>query len=105
MSTKPAANHLHRYKKVDLSRDKDRPYFVYMCTKPACSHYVPVRSALGKLCECNRCGEPMIINKAVLTGSSKKPMTKPHCANCTERKSGTQADVAAISAFLAGNKS
>jgi hypothetical protein len=96
------ANHLHRYKKVNLSRDKDKPYFVYKCTKPACSHYVPLELAEGKLCECNRCGEPMVINKQVLTGSSNRPMTKPHCSGCIERKN--KSDVAAISEFLAGNK-
>lgn len=101
MSSK-VANHLHRYKKVNLSRKKDQPYFVYKCTKPACSHYIPVDLSEGKLCECNRCGEPMVINKAVLTGSSNRPMTKPHCNDCIERKNA--GDVAAISEFLAGNK-
>ena len=96
--------HLHRYKKVNLSRDKDKPYIVYKCTKPTCSHYVPLELAEGKLCECNRCNEPMIINKQVLTGSSNRPMTLPHCAGCVKRKKGTDANVAAIAEFLSGNK-
>ena len=96
------ANHLHRYKKVNLSRDKSKPYLVYQCVKPACSHYVPMNLAEGKLCECNRCGEPMIITKAVLIHSSNKPMAKPHCSNCIKRKN--EKDVAAIAAFIAGTK-
>lgn len=104
MASKKPANHLHKYKKVDLSREKDSPYLVYKCTKPACSHYIPLHLSEGKLCECNRCAEPMIITKQVLTGSSGRPMTNPHCPNCIKRKKGTEADVAAISEFLAGNK-
>jgi hypothetical protein len=103
MSKQKVANHLHKYKKVDLARDGE-PYLVYKCMKPACSHYVPLHLAEGKLCECNRCGEPMIITKATLHGSSNKPMAKPHCPNCIERKKEKLEDVAAISEFLAGTK-
>lgn|SRR5215471_5492417 len=101
MSSK-VANHLHRYKKVNLSRKKDEPYLVYKCVKPACSHYVPINLAEGKLCECNRCAEPMIITKATLTHSNNKPMAKPHCPNCIKRKNAD--DVAALAEFLSGNK-
>lgn len=96
-------NHLHRYKKVNLSRTPGKEYLVYSCTKPTCSHYIPIHQSEGKLCECNRCGEPMVIDKRVLTGlSGSKPLAKPHCPSCT--KSRKQDDVAAISEFLAGNK-
>lgn len=97
-------NHLHRYKKLDLSRTPGKEYLVYQCTKPTCSHYIPIERAEGRLCECNRCGEPMVITKQVLTGSNKKPMAKPHCPDCVKRKKGTTDNVAAISEFLAGNK-
>src|SRR5262245_6990151 len=95
------ANHLHRYKKIDLSTS-GKPYIVYKCMKPACSHYVPINLSEGKLCECNRCAEPMIITKATLTHSHSKPMAKPHCPNCIKRKN--EKDVAAIAEFLAGSK-
>ena len=97
-----AANHLHRYKKVDLNRNGDNPYLVYKCTKPACSHYIPINLAEGKLCECNKCNEPMIITKKVLTHSSNKPMARPHCPNCIVRKNAK--DVEAIAAFISGTK-
>lgn len=94
-----SANHLHRYKKVNLSRD-GQPYIVYKCTKPTCTHYVPIELAEGKLCECNKCGEPMLITKATLHGSSNRPLAKPHCSNCVTRKKEKEQDVAAIAEFL-----
>jgi len=81
-----AANHLHRYKKVNLSRTKGKDYFVYRCTKPGCSHYIPIHMSEGTLCECNRCGNPMVIGKIQLNGSEGGPLTKPHCSDCVVRK-------------------
>lgn len=103
MASNKAPNHFHKYKKVNLSRNPEKkPYFVYKCVKPLCNHYIRLDLAEGKMCECNRCGEPMVITKATLHGSSNTPMTKPHCNNCIERKENQ--DVAAIADFLAGNK-
>lgn len=100
MSTK--VNHLHRYKKVNLSRDKDNPFLVYQCTKPTCSHYIRMELSEGKMCECNICGEPMIITRATLTHSSGNPMAKPRCNNCVRRRKSDTVD--AISEFLQGKK-
>lgn len=91
------ANHLHRYKKINLGT-RSKPYFVYRCQKPACSHYVPMHLAEGKLCECNRCSEPMILGKIQMTRSHGGPMTKPHCNTCVQRKES--ANVAALAEFL-----
>lgn len=79
------ADHLHRYKKINLSRT-EKEYLVYKCMKPACSHYIPTLLAMGKLCECNRCKEPMILTKFQLIGSNGIPMTLPHCIDCTKRR-------------------
>jgi formylmethanofuran dehydrogenase subunit E len=88
------ANHLHLYKKINLARKKGKePFFVFKCMKPACSHYIPLHLAEGKLCECNRCGEPMILNKESMT------LTVPHCSNCVKRKKSDE--VSAIAEFLA----
>jgi hypothetical protein len=95
------ANHLHRYKKINIAKD-GKEFFVYQCMKPACSHYVRIDLAEGKLCECNKCGEAMIIAKATLTHSSGKPMAKPHCLNCVKRR--RISDVEAITEFLGGSK-
>lgn len=93
-----AVNHIHRYKKVNLSRKKEEPYLVYQCTKPLCSHYVPMAQAEGKMCECNRCGEAMIIGRSTLVHSGGKPMAKPHCNSCVKRRA--KAGVEDIAAFL-----
>jgi hypothetical protein len=46
----------------------------------------------------------MIITKEVLTKSSGKPMTLPHCLDCTKRRKEINGDVAAITEFLGGAK-
>ena len=89
-------NHLHRYKKVNLAAKGE--YWVYKCQKPTCSHYVRIDMAEGKLCECNRCGEPMILGKLQLRGSNSKPMKYPHCAECTKKRGNK--NVETISEFL-----
>ena len=100
-----AANHLHRYKKVNLSQDKNKPYFVYKCTK-ACTHYIAVALAEGVLCECNRCHQPMMIGKLQLYGTNGRAMTLPHCQSCVRprKKKDTEDDVAAISQFFERNE-
>lgn len=95
--SKGVSNHLHRYKKVNLGQN-GKDYFVYKCMKPACSHYAPMHLVEGKLCECNRCGEAMIITKFTLTASGRKPMARPHCGDCTKRKKAD--DVELIKEFL-----
>jgi len=99
-----AVNHLHRYKKKNLGVD-GKKFFVYACTKPACSHYIRCDLAEGKLCECNKCYETMLITKEVLTKNSGKPMTNPHCSDCTKRKKVVDEDVTAITEFLGGIES
>lgn len=96
------ANHLHRYKKVNLATNGGE-YWVYRCTKPACSHYIPIALAEGKLCECNRCGEAMIIGRETMTKSSGRPMTLPHCGDCIKRRRTD--DVDKIKEFLEGVRS
>ena len=99
--SKNSANHLHRYKKFNIGAFGKPPYWVYKCTKPACSHYVPTSLAEGKMCECNKCGEPMVIGKQVMNQNSNKPMTLPHCGSCTKKRKFPNAEnVDAITAFL-----
>lgn len=92
-----AANHVHRYKKVNLGQN-GKKFLVYKCVKPLCSHYVPLHLAEGKICECNRCGEPMLITKVTLTRSNGGAMQKPHCNTCIRKKKNTE--IEAIADFL-----
>lgn len=101
MPSKTVANHLHRYKKKNIGVN-GKEFLVYVCTKPACSHYIRMDLAEGRLCECNRCGEAMIIGRETMTKSSGKPMTLPHCVDCTKRK--VSKDVDTITEFLEGIK-
>lgn len=96
-----AANHIHRYKKVNIG-SKEKPYEVYRCMKPACSHYIPLHLAENKICECNRCFKPMILTKEILRHTGGKPMARPHCSDCVKRKKPSA--VEAIAAYLEGNK-
>lgn len=81
-------NHIHLYKRIDLvpkwkqikDPEKHQPYLVFVCIKPACNHRMPVQLAFGKLCECNRCNNPMILDKESITHA------KPHCQDCIKRK-------------------
>lgn len=81
-------DHLHKYKRVDLGNK----YLVFKCMVPSCSHYVPLKLAEGKLCECNRCGNPMVITKANVD------LARPHCIDCTKRKK--EIPVEAVAEFL-----
>lgn len=86
--SKKYPDHLHKYKRITLGKN----YLVFKCVRPACTHYIPIKLAEGKLCECNRCGEPMILSKATMD------LAKPHCIDCTKRKK--EIPVADITEFL-----
>jgi formylmethanofuran dehydrogenase subunit E len=83
------ANHLHRYRRVYLGTNG---YKVYKCIQPGCTHYTPVHLVEGALCECNRCGEAMIMDKAAMQ------LAKPHCRSCTKVKH--KQEIKNIEAFL-----
>lgn len=77
---KTKIKHLHKYKRTNLSTDKLKPYIVFKCIEPYCTHYMKDKLVEGKLCLCNRCDKPMIMDKVAMT------MAKPHCADCTKSK-------------------
>ena len=69
--------HLHRYKRAKLGKNN---YIIYKCMVPSCTHYIGRDLVEGNLCACNRCGEPMVMDKFAMS------LAKPHCHSCTERK-------------------
>ncbi len=87
--SKKYPDHLHKYKRIDLGNK----FMVYKCQRPGCSHYVPIKLSEGKLCECNRCNQPMIMTKATMD------LARPHCIDCTKRKK--EIPVGDINEFLA----
>jgi hypothetical protein len=91
--------HLHLYKRVDLRpkwkqiKNPDLPPFlVFRCQKPACMHWIEVSLALNKICECNVCHNPMILDKETI----KK--ARPRCSDCIVRK--TKKEVTDLSELL-----
>ncbi len=85
---KKMADHIHLYKRVDLvpkwkqksDPDKHKPYMVYICTKPLCTHRLPLALAFGKAAECNKCGETFVMDRYTLT------LARPKCSKCVNRK-------------------
>lgn len=86
--------HVHKYSRKNIAAFGSPEYLVFYCTLPLCTSYVPLKLAEGKMCECNRCGELMIINRESIQHA------KPHCSNCIKRKTVKDEDVNAIAAFL-----
>lgn len=80
MTKKKLPNHIHKYKRINLSSDKSKPYKVLACQQPACNHYITLALGVGKLAECWRCGNPFVIDKISVEHA------KPHCHDCTRRK-------------------
>jgi len=79
-----ANKHLHRYRLKNLSRDPNKlPYWVYICVKQECTHHIRVDFVDGKLAECNRCGDPMIMKLAKLK-HGERITVRPHCDDCTK---------------------
>lgn len=96
-----AVRHIHKYKKMNLTRKANKePYWVYQCILPTCTHYLPVKQTLGKLCICHRCGEQFIIGKSVLQETEGNALVLPHCDACTRTKVDKSAILTDISAFL-----
>jgi late competence protein required for DNA uptake (superfamily II DNA/RNA helicase) len=91
MSKQP--NHLHRFRRVNLG-ENGKEYYVFKCTLPTCTYYIPLKMAENALCECNRCKNPMLLTKAALQ------LAKPHCGSCVKRKKVVSETVNAITEFL-----
>lgn len=72
--------HIHKYKRVNISTNKDKPYIVMACQQPGCNTYYTILLIIGKLAECWKCGDPFIINKVSSTHA------KPHCNDCIVKK-------------------
>jgi formylmethanofuran dehydrogenase subunit E len=83
-------DHLHKYKRIKLGNG----YKVYKCINPGCSHYVSVKLVEGQICQCNRCGQPMVMDRAAMQ------LARPHCYSCT--KSRRQETIEKIAEFLEG---
>ena len=75
----PRKSHIHKYHKIDIGSFK-KPYLVYACSIPDCTHYVPVDRAVGRTTQCVVCGKPHEITKADLR------YVRIACKNCKGKR-------------------
>ena len=61
----PRRAHIHKYHKIDIGSFR-KPYFVYACAVPECTHYIKVERAVGRTTQCVVCSKPYEITKADL---------------------------------------
>lgn len=72
--------HCHKYYRVDIGQRK--PYVVYRCALPRCTHYLQRELITAKESICWECGERFIVTKANLN------QEKLRCMACVSRHSG-----------------
>lgn len=94
MPKKKNNNCIHKYQRINLSHNADKPYWVFKCVKPFCKHYIAVHLAENKECECWRCGLLMIIDRLMI----QQGLIKIHCRECT--KSHRSKDVNTLAELL-----
>lgn len=71
-------NHIHKYKKTNISNKKNKKYFVWKCQLVDCTHYLTKQHVVGRKSICWVCGETCIVRKEN-DGSIR---AKPHCPEC-----------------------
>lgn len=75
-----AKQHVHKYRRIDIGRDK--PYWVMQCSLPGCNSYTHMRTIdscpqlVDKMSLCNKCGDRFILTRKSLQ------MAKPKCDSC-----------------------
>lgn len=69
-------NHHHKLKKLKFQGQ----FKLYKCMVPGCTYQVPVSLAENLIVQCDRCEEPMVLDRLALT------LMKPHCRSCTKPK-------------------
>lgn len=69
-------DHVHKLKRHNYKTGSK----IYFCTLPDCSYKIAPALALGKRCECWRCGNSFILNEYSIR------LAKPHCDACHKPK-------------------
>lgn len=102
MSKIKIPKHLHLYKRIDLvpsykvKAGKSMPYLVLACQHPTCSHRIPIKQAIGKMCECWRCGQPMILDKISIE------LARPHHHECVVKRSAKHETIDKLKELIEG---
>jgi DNA-directed RNA polymerase subunit RPC12/RpoP len=74
----------HKYRRRNLSKDKDKPYLVFKCMD--CPHYIKTDLAVGMEARCYKCNAGFFI-----TAKHASVIAKPTCANCVAKNNKNRA--------------
>ena len=74
----------HKYRRRNLSKDKNNPYFVFKCMD--CPHYMRTEMAVGLEARCYKCN-----SKFFITAKHASTIAKPTCPNCVNKSSKNRA--------------
>lgn len=77
MSNKHEGPHKYIKKKIG---DKSKPYKLWKCAIPGCTHYIKYELGEGRFTICWRCGATCTLDKLTME------LTRPHCKSCTRGK-------------------
>lgn len=75
--------HIHKYRRVNISKKDKPPSYIMQCSLPHCNHHVEMidrercPKLIGKVAVCNRCNDPFELDRIALTKA------KPVCSLCT----------------------
>ena len=89
------SEHLHVYKRVNLAKRGNPPYYVFKCTLPGCTHYSQRQLIIGKTSQCPECEQPFELTSENTTNA------RPLCEACRPRKKGK--DVSATTQSVVDN--
>jgi hypothetical protein len=72
----------HKFRRIRWKsrQNKGKPYYIFKCQIPGCTHFKSRDLVVGDESECWRCG-----NTFQMTYASTY-LAKPHCPSCTENK-------------------
>jgi hypothetical protein len=73
----------HRYKRKNISRDKNKPYLVFKCVE--CPSYIRTELAVGITARCYKCNIPLVI-----TAKQASEVAKPICESCVVKTNKTK---------------
>lgn len=70
--------HIHKLELLNLSRNKEKPYPVYICRLEGCSSFFRLEMTIGKLTLCWACKKPTEILKRHIHRKTKRIV----CEDC-----------------------
>lgn len=78
--------HIHKFRRINIARKGNPPYWVLQCRLGDCNHYTPMKTKLscpaliGKIVLCNKCSSPFEMDTRAVR------MSEPVCVHCIDRK-------------------